>query len=177
MTNVTTRVRRVVLTVAMLALPGVARAQWDCPELRTIDMTRQQIEQLRVNREAGIDRLPTAEHRRLANESLYRWYWHRVARLEAQRRAVETSCANASRLRDEGPFTRQAQPPTAAPDDPFSPWRPPQPLGPQPQPAMYPPYARYPDPNWDPFVYTPPPPRAYPGQRVWTYRSYPRSRY
>jgi hypothetical protein len=174
MTSVGARVRSVVVAAAMLALPAVARAQVDCPELRTIDMTRQQIEMLRENRQAGIDRLPTAQHQRLALESLYRWYWHRVARLEAQRRAVEASCYNATRLRNEGPFTRQALPPEPVADDPFSPWRSPVPAGPQQQPAMYPPYARYPDPNWDPFAYTPPPPRRYPGQRVWTYRPYRR---
>jgi hypothetical protein len=159
---------------AMLALPGAAFAQGGCPELRAIDMTRQQIEWLRENREAGIARLPTAQHQRLALESLYRWYRYRLARLDAVRQQVEARCARASQLRSEGGLTRQAWPAEAAPDDPFSPvYRTPSPA-PQ-APAMYRPYARYPDPSLDPFVYQPAP-RVYPGQRIWSYPPYRRSR-
>jgi hypothetical protein len=172
-----TRLIHGLVLAATLTLPGVAWAQDGCPELRTIDRTRQQVEWLRDNREAGIARLPTAQHQRLALESLYRWYWYRVARLEADRRDVEARCARANQLRSEGGLTRQAWPAQPAADDPFSPTSPAGPVGPPQRPAMYPAYPRYPDPgSWDPFVYQPPPPRVYPGQRVWTYPPYRRSR-
>lgn len=170
-------VRRLLVAAALLALPAVVGAQGYCPELRTIDITQQQIEALRENRDAGIARLQTPQHQRLALESLYRWYWHRLARLEAQRRDVEAQCQRASQVRSDDGYARQAWPPPPAVDDPFAPAPSPAPWAAPQRPAMYPPYARYPDGStWDPFVYRPTP-RVYPSQRVWTYPPYRRSRY
>jgi hypothetical protein len=170
------------MLVALVAPTHEARAQdvgpSSCPELTTIDQTRERIELLHENREAGIARLPTAQHQRLALESLYRWYWQRVARLDAQRRQVEGLCARAAQVRGDDGFTRVAQPPAQpAPDDPFAPMPVPAPTGRPQQPATYPPYARYPEPStWDPFSDPPPPARVYPRQRVRTYPPYRRSR-
>lgn len=165
--------------VALLVAPHAAHAQGigvSCPQLVTLDRTQQQLDALRADREAGIDRLPTARHQRLALEGLYRWYWPRLAEIEQQRRRAEADCRAAS-LRGEEPMTRVAPlpPPGPTTNDPFAPptWQ--QPSG-YPPPARYPAYPRYPDVNGsDPFSQPTwrqpsryPPPASYP-----TYPRYP----
>jgi hypothetical protein len=84
-------------------------------------MTRQRVEALRADREAGIDRLPTAEHRRLAERSLLQWYWARLAELDRQEAQAEAAC-RAEQLRQDEDITRVALPPEQEPasDDPFT---------------------------------------------------------
>jgi hypothetical protein len=138
---------------------GPASAQgWtdgSCPQLATIEMTRQRLETLREQREAGIDRLPTSQHQRLALESLYRWYWPNLARLENDRIQAEANC-RASQLRQDSPLTRASPLPEPLPAQP-DPFRPPiappyAPPAAAPPTAMYPPYARRTPPDGpDPF--------------------------
>jgi hypothetical protein len=152
-----TRAWRLLVWVLLASAPAVAQAQEPyvdaraCAPLATLERSRQQLEWLREQREAGIARLPTPQHLRLALESLYRWSWHWLARWEAQRQAIEGQCARASQLRSEPGFTREA-----------------------PVTWSYAPYRRYPDPSWDPFSAPPPAPRVYPGQRIWMYPPYAR---
>jgi hypothetical protein len=149
--------RGLLVAALLVVAPAVARAQEPyvdarfCSPLATLERSRQQVEWLREQREAGIARLPTPQHQRLATESLYRWYWHWLARWEAQRQAIEGQCARASQLRSEPGYTREA---------PLT-W-------------TYAPYQRYPDQSWDPFSAPPPVQRIYPGQRIRVYRPYAR---
>jgi hypothetical protein len=143
--------------VAVSAVPGLAQSitAANCRPLATIERSRQQVEAIRADREAGIDRLPTAEHRELANRSLYQWYWARLASFDAQTAQAEAYCRG-ELLRQEEALTRVAPLPEPAPPDPFAsasgnPYRP----GYVPPPtAMYPPYPRYPSPmdRPDPFT-------------------------
>lgn len=133
------RVRSLVPVLLLMCLTvsrGAAAQElspYNCPQLRTIEMTRQRIEALRAQREAGIDRLPTARHQQLANESLYRWYWARLARLEDQQRQVEQYCRSAQ-IRPEAGITRMSPLPEPYPysTDPFGGYPP------QAEPQMYP---------------------------------------
>jgi hypothetical protein len=155
---------RPIVLIALLSIAQGAAAQEvnqaNCPQLRTIEMTRQQIEVLRAQREAGIDRLPTAQHQRLALDSLYRWYWPRLARLEQQRAEMEAFCYRSMQMRQDDSVTRAAPLPQEPyptqqpyeyrypyPNDPFSggygrdPYYVPQtPYARYPAPRMYPPY-------------------------------------
>lgn len=106
------RVLTRVLTAMVVVIGGAAVAQaqsvngMPCPQLLTVEKTRQTIEMLRADREAGIDRLPPA-YQRAALESLYRWYWPRLARLEAQQAQVEANC-RAAQLRQDESLTRES---------------------------------------------------------------------
>jgi hypothetical protein len=130
------RARKLLPVLVVMALSGAhaAGAQElnaaNCPQLMTIERSRQEIESIRAQREAAIDRLPTAQHQRLALESLYRWYWPRLARLEEQRRQVEGYCYRGAQVRPDYGATRVAPLPqyqnqrpqyqNPYPTDPFS---------------------------------------------------------
>jgi hypothetical protein len=147
-----------VLLLLLVGGAGAADAQElnfaDCPQLRTIEMSRQQIESLRAQREAGIDRLPTAQHQRLALESLYRWYWPRIARLDQQQREIEAYCYRTAQVRSDYGATRMS--PLPEYQDPRAQYQ------------YQNPYANDPFSRTDP-RYAPP---MYPYQGGWTYSPY-----